>query len=85
MKYSTSSWLDMINYGRITVFTDDETFDLGELNFLLGLALKDGKIDEEERNVLRLIFHKVESEGHHVPPRVMERINEVRERYQIPL
>jgi hypothetical protein len=27
----------------------------------------------------------VESEGHHVPPRVMERINEVRERYQIPL
>lgn len=82
MKYATSSWRDMINYGRIAVFTENEELDLGELNFLLGLALKDGKMDESERNVLKMIFHKVEESK--IPPRVLERINEVRERYGIP-
>lgn len=72
----------MINYGRIAVFTDNEELDLGELNFLLGLALKDGKMDEEERHVLQMIFHKIEDSQ--VPPRVRERMEEVRERYQIP-
>ncbi len=71
----------MINYGRIAVFTENEELDLGELNFLLGLALKDGKMDDDERHVLQMIFHKIEEA--HVPPRVLERMNEVRERYGI--
>ncbi|GAB4240413.1 MAG: hypothetical protein OHK005_02600 [Candidatus Methylacidiphilales bacterium] len=72
----------MINYGRIAVFTENEELDLGELNFLLGLALKDGKIDDEERHVLQMIFHKVDEAK--VPAHVLERIEEVRERYGIP-
>ncbi len=68
-------------YSAIPVFADDGTIDLGELNFLLGVALKDGEIDEEERIVLRSIFDKVSEDE--VSPIVWDRISKVREQHGI--
>ena len=36
-----------IAIASIKCFTDDGTLDLSELNFLLGLALRDDRVDEE--------------------------------------
>lgn len=43
----------------IQCFADDGTPDLGELNFLLGLALRDEVVDDEEKRVLNNIFRKL--------------------------
>ncbi len=48
-----------IAIASIQCFTDDGTLDLGELNFLLGMAMRDGIIDEDEKRVLSNIFSKV--------------------------
>ncbi|MCP4353963.1 MAG: hypothetical protein GY795_51615 [Desulfobacterales bacterium] len=68
-------------YSSIRVFADDGTIDMGELNFLLGIALRDGKIDDDERRVLRNIFSKVSENT--VSPKVWERICETRSKYSI--
>lgn len=47
-----------IAYSSIRVFADDGTLDAGELNFLLGLALRDGRIDDGERRVLGSVLRK---------------------------
>lgn len=43
------------------VFLDDGQLDIAELNFLLGLALRDGGIDADERRVLANIIRRAES------------------------
>ena len=75
-----NSHLD-IALASIKCFTDDGTLDLGELNFLLGLALRDKRVDEEERRVLRNIFSKV-SEAE-VTPVVWKRIREIKKNYDL--
>jgi len=45
-----------IAYSSIRCFADDGTIDLNELHFLLGLALRDDKIDDDEKRVLKSIF-----------------------------
>lgn len=47
-----------IAYSSIRVFADDGRLDLGELNFLLGLALRDGVIDADERRVLGNVLRR---------------------------
>ncbi|HAT09229.1 MAG TPA: hypothetical protein DCS97_01220 [Planctomycetes bacterium] len=47
-----------IAYSSIRVFTDDGQMDLAELNFLLGLALRDGVVDADEKRVLGNITRK---------------------------
>ena len=68
-----------IAYSSIRVFADDGKVDLGELNFLLGLALRDGEIDDEEKRVLRNIFKQARDTN--LSPGVEERIREVENRY----
>jgi len=48
-----------IAIASINCFTDDGTLDIGELNFLLGLAMRDGVMDEDEKRVVDNIFSKV--------------------------
>ena len=62
-------------------FADDGTLDLGELNVLLGLALRDGQIDEEERRVLGDVLCRV-SEAN-VTSVVWGRVQEVERMYNI--
>tara|TARA_B100000609_G_scaffold70592_1_gene56119 strand:- start:380 stop:619 length:240 start_codon:yes stop_codon:yes gene_type:complete len=42
----------------IKCFTDDGQLDVGELNYLLGIAKADGTIDAEEKRVLCNIISK---------------------------
>lgn len=72
-----------IGYASIKVFGDDGTLDIQELNFLLGLALKDNKIDENEKQALKRIFDKVVKND--VTQKVWERIQSICEKYDIPL
>ena len=77
---NTSSSIELA-YSSIPVFADDGTIDMEELNFLIGLALKDGKVDEEEKRVLGNIFAQVPQSE--LTPKVRERINEIKKRYGI--
>lgn len=43
----------------ISCFTDDGTLDAREVRHLVGMALRDQVIDDEEKRVLRNIFNKV--------------------------
>lgn len=62
-------------------FTDDGTLDLGELDFLLGIALRDGVIDDDEKRVLGNIFRQVSRSD--VSQQVWDRITEVKARHGI--
>ncbi len=68
-------------YSSIPVFANDGTIDMEELNFLMGIALRDDKIDADEKRVLRNIFGQVKEST--VTPKVWERIQAVREKYSI--
>jgi hypothetical protein len=71
-----------IAFESVKVFTNDGQLDLQELNFLLGLALRDEQVDDDERRVLARIFAQAEK-GRLAPP-VQARIAEVRARHGIP-
>lgn len=71
-----------IAFQSIPVFADDGQLDVGEISFLLGLALRDDVVDEDERRVLGQIF--AQAEKGHVPEKVQARIDEVRQKHAIP-
>jgi hypothetical protein len=71
-----------IAFESIKVFTDDGRLDLGELNFLLGLALRDDHVDDDERRVLGRVF--AQAEKGQMADVVRERIDEARQKYGIP-
>ncbi|MCM8528992.1 MAG: hypothetical protein NE327_20885 [Lentisphaeraceae bacterium] len=60
----------------IKCFADDGTLDLEEVNFLLGLALRDEVIDKDEKRVLADIFDRLNKDT--VSPKTWERIESVR-------
>lgn len=71
-----------IAYESIQVFANDGQIDVGEINFLLGLALRDATIDDDERRVLARIFAEAEKSA--LPSAVQTRIDEVRAKHAIP-
>ncbi|KAB8192500.1 hypothetical protein FKV24_007210 [Lysobacter maris] len=71
-----------IALASIRVFTDDGRMDLGELERLLELALRDRVVDEDEKRVLANIFARAEKDG--VEADVAARIAEVRRRHALP-
>lgn len=71
-----------IAWSAIKVFADDGTLDEGELNFLLGLALRDKMVDEDEKRVLKSIFERAESSSS-LAAKVRERIASVRKQHGI--
>ena len=68
-----------IALASIKCFTDDGTLDIEEVNFLLGLALRDSVIDEGEKRVLADIFSQVNKDT--VSPKTWERMESVRVKY----
>lgn len=68
-------------YASLAVFADDGRLDIGELNFLLGMALRDGKISDAEKEVLRGIFNRILEED--VSAEVWTRIQAVRKQHGI--
>ncbi|MCW8129404.1 MAG: hypothetical protein KIS92_03385 [Planctomycetota bacterium] len=73
-------WRTMVFTAK-NIFADDGTVDMAELNFILGLALRDGKIDDDEKTVLRNVFEKVKEEE--VSPATWQRIQEIRKEFAI--
>ena len=71
-----------IAWSAIKVFSNDGTVDEGELNFLLGLAMRDKVVDDDEKRVLAGIFDRAEASSS-LPPRVRERIQQVRAQHGI--
>lgn len=63
-------------YASLAVFADDGTVDMGELNGLLRLAMRDGELSESEKAVLRNVFNRVLEED--VDGVVWERIQGIR-------
>jgi hypothetical protein len=78
---NSRSYLD-IALASIEVFTDDGKLDLEELNFLLGLALRDNVVDDDEKRVLANVFRRAE-QGE-LRPAVRTRIAEVRAKHGVP-
>ncbi|MCP4150693.1 MAG: hypothetical protein GY757_23300 [bacterium] len=70
-----------IAYNSISVFSDDGTMDMGELNFLMGLALADNVVDDDEKRVLGNVFKQVEERD--VSSRVWDRIQQIKKKYSI--
>jgi len=62
-------------------FADDGTIDLGELNLLLGLALRDNEIDEDERRVLGDVISRLSEAT--VTPIVWQRIQEIERKHNV--
>ena len=48
----------ILQYSFLHVFANDKIIDAHELAFIEKLALEDGKVDDEERKVLALIFKR---------------------------
>lgn len=71
-----------IAYSSIRIFANDGQLDLMELNFILGMALRDNNINEDEKRVLSNIF-KAALSGE-VADVVKSRIAEVRRIHHIP-
>lgn len=68
-------------YSSIHVFADDGKIDLNELNFLLGIAMKDGQIDEDEKRVLGNIFKRIHK--NELPEIGWQRIQAIKQRHGI--
>ena len=75
-----SSYLELA-YSSIKIFANDGTVDLTELNFLLGLAIRDGQIDDDEKRVLKRILDSAEQTDLSVATRA--RIQQVRKQHGI--
>lgn len=65
----------------VRVFANDGTLDMGELEHLLAVALRDGGVNDDERRVLGNILNRVGQRE--VTPAVWKRITEVRAQYEI--
>ncbi|MGR8921091.1 MAG: hypothetical protein ACU85V_15855 [Gammaproteobacteria bacterium] len=71
----------LLAYSFLVAFANDRVVDMDELRFLEKLALADRVIDDEERQVLRGIFSRVNPET--TDPDVLAEIAAFRARYDI--
>ena len=70
-----------IAYSSIRCFADDGTLDLKELNSLLNIALRDGKMTADEKRVLGNVFKQVDTRQ--VTDEVRQKIRKVKSKYDI--
>jgi hypothetical protein len=72
---------DIERYSFLVMFANDGLIDAAELAFCERLALADGIVDDDERDVLRRIFGRVDPT--HLAPEVRAEIAAFRARYAI--
>lgn len=77
---SESTYLELA-YSAIRIFANDGTVDTEELNFLLGIAMRDEQIDDEEKRVLGNIFKQAEKTN--LSRAAQARIKEIRRKFSI--
>jgi hypothetical protein len=71
-----------IAFESVKVFSNDGELDESELAFLLGLALRDQVVDEDERRVLGKIF--AQAEQSRLTSTMRKRIADARRLHDIP-
>jgi hypothetical protein len=81
MDESRSSANALMQYSFLHVFANDPTIDTAEFEFMKRLALKDGDIDDAERQLLAQILSRVSSNT--VAPAVWDEIVRFKERHRI--
>lgn len=59
-----SKHIEITSYSFLVALANDDTIDEDELAFIKELALKDGKIDDQERQVLANLFARIERVDH---------------------
>lgn len=77
---NSTSHID-IAVASIGCFADDGTLDMGEVKHLVGLALRDDVIDNEEKRVLKNVFSKVRQSD--VEEEVWKFIQEIKQKHDI--
>jgi hypothetical protein len=82
MTASGSAWNRIMQYSFIKVFATDGVIDEHELGMLRRLALEDGQVDQQEREILSRIFARVSPDT--LEPHVREEIQRFKVEYSIP-
>ena len=77
----SSSADDLVRWSFLVLFAKDDIVDEEEFDFLERLALRDGMIDEEEREVLGHIFDRVDMDA--MDPEVVEEIHDFKREFGI--
>lgn len=71
----------IMQYSFLKVFANDRTIDEGELRFMERLALRDGSVDDKEREMLRAILNRVSEST--VDPNTWTAVTRFRQRFGI--
>lgn len=77
-----SGWNSIMQYSFLHVFANDGLIDGDELRMIERLALEDGVVDEQEREVLSRVFARVDTAT--VDAAVADEIRRFKERHAIP-
>lgn len=72
---------ELMNYSFLVVFANDETISESELQLMEKLALEDGVVDEAEKEKLRKIFARADSDK--ISAQVEKEIQRFREIHKI--
>ena len=68
-------------HASLVLWADDGALDAQELDTLLNIALRDGVISENEKDVLRGVFNRVHEED--VDAEVWNKIQDIRKQHAI--
>jgi len=71
-----------MQYSFLRVFANDGLLDRAELDMIERLALRDGRVDDKEREVLSGIFARVRRET--ADPAVWEEIQRLKSKFAVP-
>jgi len=82
MANNGSNWNAIMQYSFLHVFANDGLIDRDELQMIQRLALQDGTVDPQERDVLTRVFARVSPAS--VEPEVWSEIERFKEQFDIP-
>lgn len=74
----TKDYLEM-SFRSINCFANDGKLDVGELNELVNVALRDGVVDDNEKRVLGKIISRLNATE--LQGELKQRVNQLREEY----
>ncbi len=74
----SNDYLEM-SFRSINCFANDGKLDVGELNEIVNVALKDGVVDENEKRVLGKIISRLNAKE--LQGELEQRVNQLREEY----
>lgn len=81
MDHKDSEAGDLVKYSFLHTFAEDGHLEKSELALLEAIALRDHKVDEQERAVLATIFSRVSPDA--VSPEVWVELERFKERFGI--